>query len=42
MNLTYNYHTIDETTYAYTDNGSGHALVLLHGFTGSSERGETL
>src|SRR5699024_517542 len=37
MNLTYNYHTIDETTYAFTDNGSGLALVLLHGFTGSSE-----
>lgn len=37
MNLTYNYHTIDETTYAFTDNGSGHTLVLLHGFTGSSE-----
>ena len=37
MNLTYNYHTIDETTYAYTDNGKGHALILLHGFTGSSE-----
>ena len=37
MSLTYNYHTIDETTYAYTDNGSGTVLVLLHGFTSSSE-----
>lgn len=37
MSLTYNYYTIDETTYAYTVNGSGDGIVLLHGFTGSSE-----
>lgn len=41
MTLTYNYHPIDETTYAYTDNGSGTILVLLHGFTGSSETWES-
>lgn len=40
MNLTYKYYTIDETTYAYTENGSGDVVVLLHGFTGSSETWE--
>lgn len=37
MSLTYNYLRIEETTYAFTSQGSGQALVLLHGFTGSSE-----
>lgn len=37
MSLTYKYYTIDETTYAYTESGRGDVLVLLHGFTGSSE-----
>lgn len=37
MSLVYEYLRIDDTTYAYTANGSGEVLVLLHGFTGSSE-----
>lgn len=36
MSLTYKYHVIDKTTYAYTDRGDGDVLVLLHGFTGTS------
>lgn len=36
MSLTYKYHVIDETSYAYTDTGAGDVLVLLHGFTGTS------
>ena len=36
MSLTYNYLRIEKTTYAYTSQGKGQALVLLHGFTGSS------
>src|SRR5690625_179189 len=37
MTLAYNYVLIDDTTYAYTINGSGEPLVLLHGFTGTSQ-----
>lgn len=36
MDLTYKYHSIDDTRYAYTDTGKGDVLVLLHGFTGTS------
>src|SRR5699024_4182254 len=39
MKLTYNYHTIDEITYAFTDNVSGLAVVLLYSCTGSSDTG---
>src|SRR5690625_337881 len=37
MTLAYKYVLIDDTTYAYTINGDGEALVLLHGFTGTSK-----
>src|SRR5690625_7831822 len=36
-----NYFTVDDATYAYTMDGHGETLVLLHGFTGSSTTWES-
>lgn len=37
MTATYHYKQIHDATYAYTVQGDGEPLVLLHGFTGSSK-----
>lgn len=38
--MKYNYFQIEDTTYAYTTQGRGEPIVLLHGFTGSSKTWE--